>query len=202
MQSSSSLTRIRLRVMLKLLLAAGLVFASVPFLSYVLSAGEGRRLAGEAWELEVDVRALAVNEVREIAWPGGAVWVLRRPRGLVAELERIGPVLGDAHSQHSQQPAAARNPWRSIDPEFFVVLAHEPRRGCRLRLAEAQPASSVPPDINIAGGFFEPCGGAWFDPAGRVYRGTGAPGQTNLTVPAYRITAPGRIRLLAPGVDE
>jgi len=116
------------------------------------------------------------------------VWVIRRSESAIDSLAGHDDVLSDPDSAvASQQPAYAQNMYRSVEPEFFVVVPICTHLGC-IPSFMPQPGSL---DTNWPGGFFCPCHGSKFDNAGRVYAGVPAP--TNLEVPPYRLADDGVI---------
>ncbi|MCV6614053.1 MAG: ubiquinol-cytochrome c reductase iron-sulfur subunit, partial [Cellvibrionaceae bacterium] len=86
-------------------------------------------------------------------------------------------------SEESAQPEYAKNPVRSIKPEYSILLGLCTHLGC---------APMYRPDVGAAdlggdawkGGFFCPCHGSKFDLAGRVYKAVPAP--INLEIPPHR----------------
>lgn len=194
-QSNSS-RRLYLRAATKLLLLFAFGAVALLSLGYLLPPGPGEDPRQDAWSRQIDLSDLGIGELRRVEWPGGTVGVYRRSPAQVAALSSLEPVLGDPHSRRSRQPAAARNPSRSLRAEYFVFLLQAPGRGCRVRLADSAPAGGVP----WQGGFFEPCGGTWFDSAGRAYgANSGGASQENLTVPPHRYVGERQIRLESPG---
>ena len=80
------------------------------------------------------------------------------------------------------QPRYAQNEWRSIKPEFLVLIGLCTHLGCAPTFMLADTENQLGADWQ--GGFFCPCHGSKFDLAGRVYAGVPAP--TNLEVPPHR----------------
>ena len=184
----SSPRRLYLKVALKLLLLVGLGLAAVPFITSLQRADHETSEDSNPWYAEVDLTGLAPGQWQSVAWPGGEVWIYARtPREMkalqMAELDR----LRDPDSHFSQQPAAARNSYRSLKPEYFVVLPRESRRGCQVQQIQLQAG------IN---GYTEACYGARFDNAGRIFKDSGDVDQRNLSVPPYEFLGPSRLRLL------
>lgn len=187
--------RLYLRVAMKLLLSLAVLAVAALLIGYLLPEGQRsddpRR---EAWGRQIDVRGIGVGELRRFDWPGGAVGVYRRSAEQIRALSSLEAGLSDPHSRRSRQPEAARNPHRSLEPEYFVFLVQSPGRGCRVRLADAPP----PGGVAWVGGFYDPCSGTWFDPAGRAY-GAAKGGPESLTVPPHRYEGKGQLRLAPPG---
>ena len=105
------------------------------------------------------------------------MWIVRRDDEALATLSKIESELRDPVSDNSNQPAYAKNEYRSIKPEYLVVIGICTHLGC---------SPSYRPEITAdwMGGFFCPCHGSKFDFAGRVYQGVPAP--TNLEIPPHR----------------
>lgn len=180
--------RARLRGLTKLLLGIGLILLAIPFIASVLPPATTPRPS--PWDATHDLSRLAQGDILRLDGASGPVWVLRRSREDLRELEALGPHLRDPDSEQSRQFSAARTPWRSLDPEFFVFVPRETRRGCQVR--EAVATARWP------AGFDEACEGARFDRAGRIFHDSGHPEQGNLTVPPHHYPAPGRLQLLPP----
>jgi ubiquinol-cytochrome c reductase iron-sulfur subunit len=157
----------------------GLVLAAVPFVASFKPSARAQALGAP---VEVDVGKLEEGAMIRLKWRGRPVWVLRRSAAMLARMQENSGVLRDPDSAESQQPAYARNPYRSVKPEILVVIATCTHLGC----IPTQRFEVAPPDLGPdgKGGFFCPCHGSKFDLAGRVY--TGVPAPTNLSVPPYR----------------
>lgn len=131
--------------------------------------------------MEVDIGELKEGELRTVEWRGRPVWILRRTRDMLAGLGPAEAQLSDPASRvASQQPEYARNAARSIQPELLFSVALCTHLGC-IPSYHPEPDSLQP---GWPGGFYCPCHGSKFDPAGRVYRGSPAP--TNLVIPPHR----------------
>jgi ubiquinol-cytochrome c reductase iron-sulfur subunit len=180
--------RLYLRVALKLLLLLGFILAAIPFIASLRHVENGSEEISNPWYVEVDFARLQPGQWQSVSWPGGEVWIYARtPREIevlqAAETKR----LRDPDSRNSQQPAAARNVYRSLRPDYFVVLPRESRRGCQVQQIQLQEG------IN---GYSEACFGARFDNAGRIFIDSGQADQRNLTVPPHEFIGANRLRLL------
>lgn len=172
--------------------AGGLALAGagVPFVAS-LWPSERARAAGAP--VEVDIAALKPGELKTVEWRGNPVWILRRTPAMLASLESVRGRLSDPDSQvTSQQPAYARNPTRSIEPELFATVSLCTHLGCIPTYAP-EPGSI---ERGWLGGFYCPCHGSKFDLAGRVFKGSPAP--TNLVIPPHHVRGGG---LLVIGLD-
>lgn len=194
MNASSSSRRLYLRVATKLLFTAGAVAVGALFLGYLVSGTERDDARKDRWTRPIDVRGVEEGELRLFDWPGGTIGVYRRTAAQIDGLRAATAALTGPEAERIRAlPAAARRPGRSRVPEYFVFMAQTPGRGCRVRLAERPPPESTA----WRGGFYDPCGGTWFDHAGRVQASAGK-GAGDLVVPGYRYVAEGRIRLDPP----
>jgi ubiquinol-cytochrome c reductase iron-sulfur subunit len=161
--------------------AAG-VGAAVPF---VMSMWPSERAKAAGAPVEAEIAALQPGELKVFEWRGKPVWVLRRTKEMLDSLKTVANRLTDPESKHSEQPAYAKNEFRSAKPELMVMEGVCTHLGCspQLKLADAKAEMGA----DWAGGFYCPCHGSKFDYAGRVFKG--APAPTNLTVPPYTFTS-------------
>jgi ubiquinol-cytochrome c reductase iron-sulfur subunit len=128
-------------------------------------------------------------------WRGKPVYVVRRTPEALESLKTMDDrgELKDPNSLASEQPKYVKGDYRSIKPEFLVVLGVCTHLGC---------APKYRPEVGSVshdwlGGFFCPCHGSKFDLAGRVLNNVPAP--TNLTVPPYHYLSDAVIEI---GVDQ
>jgi ubiquinol-cytochrome c reductase iron-sulfur subunit len=170
--------------------AVGAGFVAVPFVSS-FEPSERARAAGAA--VEADISALKPGEQMTVEWRGKPVWIVRRTPEQLAELPKVDKELADptsARTNFSTTPKYARNDWRSIKPEYLVVVGICSHLGCSPSdkfTPGAQP--SLPSDW--PGGFLCPCHGSTFDMAGRVFKDKPAP--DNLEVPPYMYLSDSRL---------
>ncbi len=159
--------------------AVGVGFVAVPFLASWMPS-ERAKNAGAP--IEADVSRLEEGRMMTVEWQSKPVWIVRRSEKTLANLEESTDQLRDPASENvDQQPEYAQNMYRSIKPEFLVLVGICTHLGC---------SPTFRPDIAPAdlgedwlGGFFCPCHSSKFDMAGRVYSGVPAP--TNLVVPPH-----------------
>ena len=162
--------------------AVGAATVAVPFVSS-FQPSEKAKAAGAA--VEADISALKPGEKMTVEWRGKPVWIVRRTPEQLAALPKLDAQLADPKSErkpNDQAPDYARNPTRSIKPEFLITVGICTHLGCSPSdkfQTGAQP--SLPDDWQ--GGFFCPCHGSTFDLAGRVYKNKPAP--DNLEVPPH-----------------
>lgn len=160
---------------------AAVVAAAVPFVASMLPSERAK--AGGA-PVDADFAKLVPGEQITFEWRGKPVWILRRTEAMLKALESSAhrERLADPDSKvTSQQPAYARNAFRSLNPEYLVLVPVCTHLGC---VPTFRP-DVAPPDLGPEwpGGYFCPCHGSKFDFAGRVYRNVPAP--TNLVVPPH-----------------
>lgn len=161
--------------------AVGGVAAAVPFVSS-FAPSERAKAAGAA--VEVDISAMQPGEMKTVEWRGKPVWVVRRTPQELEILKSLDPQLADPASNRTAYPTPeyAKNEWRSIKPEYLVVVGICTHLGCSpSEKFKPGPQPSLPDDWK--GGFFCPCHGSTFDMAGRVFKNKPAP--DNLEVPPH-----------------
>ena len=172
--------------------AAGAVGVAVPFLSSwqpsakAEAAGAPRRL---------NITKIEKGERVTLEWRGQPVWVLRRTQEMLDRLDGIADRLEDPESNELQQPEYVSGTYRSVKPEFLVVVGICTHLGCSPSYRPKPGSEGLGNDW--PGGFFCACHGSKFDLAGRVY--TGVPAPTNLVVPPHRFEDDGET--IAVGVD-
>jgi ubiquinol-cytochrome c reductase iron-sulfur subunit len=170
--------------------AIGAGFVAVPFVSS-FEPSERARAAGAP--VEADISGLKPGEKMTVEWRGKPVWIVRRTPEQLAELPKLDKELADPKSKRDNfapTPPFARNDWRSLKPEYLVVVGICSHLGCSPSdkfTPGAQP--SLPNDW--AGGFLCPCHGSTFDMAGRVFKDKPAP--DNLEVPPYTFLTDSRL---------
>ena len=164
---------------------------AVPFVS-TFAPSERARAAGAA--VEADISALKPGERMTVEWRGKPVWIVRRTPEQLASLKVTEDLLADPRSERKQAEVTpmvdTRNQWRSLKPEFLVVVGICSHLGCSPSekfTTGAQP--SLPADWQ--GGFLCPCHGSTFDMAGRVFKNKPAP--DNLEVPPYTFLTDSRL---------
>ena len=166
---------------------AGCAVALVPFVSSMAPSARARAAGAP---VEVDISRLEPGQMLTVEWRGKPVWIINRTPEMLDDLEGLAVQLADPDSQEPQQPEYAQNPFRSLRPEYLVVVGICTHLGCApTRKFEMGAASGISDDWK--GGFFCPCHGSTFDLAGRVYRNVTAP--TNLEVPPYSLLSDTRV---------
>ena len=193
--SSSDLNNSRRRFLTGAVVAMGGIgsaFAAVPF---VVSWTPSDRAKAIGAPVEVDISKLERGGITRAKWQGKPVWVVRRTDAALASIKKLDDQVRDPNSLEEQQPEYAANEFRSIKPEYLVLVGVCTHLGC----APSYRPEVAPADLGREweGGFFCPCHGSRFDLAGRVFPGVPAP--TNLVVPPHTYLSDGRILV---GVDS
>jgi ubiquinol-cytochrome c reductase iron-sulfur subunit len=159
--------------------AVGVIGAAYPFLASWQPSARARALGAP---VEVDVSKLEPGAVMRVTWRGKPVTILNRSQDMLDRMLGSSAQLADPESEQEQQPGYAQNQYRSIKPEYLVVISSCTHLGCvPTSRFEVAPADLGP---DWVGGFFCPCHGSKFDFSGRVYASVPAP--TNLEVPPHR----------------
>jgi ubiquinol-cytochrome c reductase iron-sulfur subunit len=159
--------------------AVGAGFAAVPF---IMSWNPSARAKLAGAPVTQDVSALPEGQQLTLKWRGQPVYVAHRSKEMLDVLPSLDGLLLDPKSDNTdQQPDYAKNEWRSIKPEYLVLVAVCTHLGCAPEFVpELKPQ---PFDPNWKGGYFCPCHKSRYDLAGRVFQGMPAP--ANLPVPPY-----------------
>jgi len=171
----------------------GAVFWAVPFVASMQPSAKAQAIGAP---IEADISKLEPGQMMTVKWRGKPVWIIRRTKATLDALPTLDDRLRDPRSEvQSQQPAYADNEYRSIKPEYAVLVGICTHLGC----SPTYRPEIAPPDLgpDWKGGFFCPCHGSRFDLAGRVFQGVPAP--VNLEVPPYSYLSDTRIIV---GVDQ
>ena len=163
------------------------VATAVPFLAS-MSPSERAKAAGAP--VEADIGKLAPGEMMRVEWRGKPVWIIHRTKEMLESLDKAKDRVSDPASRRPMQPEYAKNPARSIRPEYLVVVGICTHLGCSpTNKFQAGAESGIAADW--PGGFLCPCHGSLFDLAGRVYKNMPAP--DNLEVPPHYYLSETRI---------
>ncbi|MGD8743409.1 MAG: hypothetical protein PVH46_08280 [Granulosicoccaceae bacterium] len=160
--------------LLMAMIGFGLIMFMIPFFS-----NEEQDTESLYPVVDVDVSGLAPGDTLQLTWDDRPVLVLRRTPAMLEGLRSPGQLLADPWSKHSQQPAAAKNVYRSLVPEYLVVLSP-----CNEGTVEYRPSAIM--EQQYPHGALV-CSGtdSIYDLAGRVLEGM--PDKHNLAVPVYRV---------------
>jgi len=175
------------RLLIAATTAAGGVAAGGAGAPFVLSLMPSERAKAAGVPVEVDISAIKPGMMIIVEWQGKPVWIVRRTREMLDLLEKHDDRLADPKSSVAHQPEYCKNPYRSINPEYLVVLGICTHLGC----SPTYRPEIAPADLgaNWPGGWFCPCHGSRFDLAARVYKGVPAP--TNLIIPPHKYLSKG-----------
>ena len=170
--------------------AVGAVFAAVPFIE---SWNPSERARAQGVPTTLDLSKLEAGQMTTAVWRRSPIYVVRRTPEMVNRIAGHDELLKDPNSDHSDQPAYAKNPLRARSAQFLVLIGTCTHLGClpKQRFAAGELYPSWP------GGFFCPCHGSRFDLAGRVFEGS--PASLNLRVPPHSFP---NVHTLLIGADE
>jgi len=155
----------------------GVACALTPFVSSWLPSAKAEAAGAP---VQVDLSKIEPGQQATVEWRGKPVWIVRRTKEMLAQLPNHDDQLRDPQSLVEQQPDYAKNEFRSINPEYLVLVGVCTHLGCTPKFTPLE--NELGPQW--PGGFFCPCHGSTFDLAGRVFKGVPAP--INLEVPPYR----------------
>ncbi|MDP2560685.1 ubiquinol-cytochrome c reductase iron-sulfur subunit [Psychrobium sp. 1_MG-2023] len=156
----------------------GAAGVAVPFIKS-WNPSEKAKAAGAP--VEYDASKMMPGQLVRVQWRGKPVYVVRRTKEVLAELENgHNDQLRDPGSKEPQQPDYAVNSHRSVEPEFLVALGVCTHLGCAPTYHAGDFGEVVE---GVKNGFFCPCHGSKFDMAGRVFQNVPAP--LNLEIPPH-----------------
>ena len=143
--------------------------------------------------VDLDISKIEPGQQVVVRWRERPVFVFHRTPETLKTLQdkQLTSQLADPNSQQLQQAPYATNWHRSIKPEFGVLVGICTHLGC-IPLFYPQP-NATSPVSDWLGGYFCPCHGSKYDPAGRVFSGVPAP--YNLPVPPYTFASNTTIRI-------
>jgi len=140
--------------------------------------------------VEADISNIAPGEMSVVEWRGKPVWIMRRTKEMLDSITKADDQVSDPKSDvNGQQPEYAKNEYRSLKPEFLVLVGICTHLGCSPQQKSAEAKGEMGAEWD--GGFLCPCHGSKFDLAGRVYKGSPAP--INLEVPPYTYLSDGKL---------
>jgi ubiquinol-cytochrome c reductase iron-sulfur subunit len=170
--------------------AVGAVATAIPFIAQMNPDASTLAAGGP---VDLDVSKIAPGQQVVIRWRERPIFVFHRTPETLKTLDdpKLLSQLSDPNSQQMQQPPYAANATRSIKPEFGVLVGICTHLGC-IPMFYPQP-NLTSPVSNWLGGYFCPCHGSKYDPAGRVFSGVPAP--YNLPVPPYTFVNETTIRV-------
>ena len=157
----------------------GVVGAAVPF---VASWNPSAKAEAAGAPVTVNISKIEPGQQITVEWRGKPVWIIRRTQEMLDNIVKLDDKVRDPQSEEPQQPDYASDEYRSIKPEFAVLVGLCTHLGC----VPSYRPDVAPADLGSEwlGGLFCPCHGSRYDMAGRVYKAQPAP--LNLEVPPYR----------------
>lgn len=156
--------------------AAGAVGVAIPFVKSWTPSAKAKAAGAP---VKFDISKVEPGQMVVTEWRGKPVYVVRRTPAILEAIRALDGKLKDPKSEKSDQPAYAKNEFRSIKDEYLIIVGLCTHLGCAPKFRPEE--GSVTPDWR--GGFHCPCHGSMFDLAGRVYQSVPAP--TNLMVPPH-----------------
>ena len=161
---------------------AGAAAAAWPFIASMSPTARARALGGP---IEVNIKRLRAGELQRDKWRGKPIWVVRRTQAMLDTLTKDTRELRDPNSNILQQPPYAKNRYRSIKPEYLVLVGICTHLGCSPTFRPTPGSEGL--GASWPGGFYCACHGSRFDLSGRVFKHV--PAATNLLVPPYHFVA-------------
>ncbi|AFP29691.1 ubiquinol-cytochrome c reductase iron-sulfur subunit [Marinobacter sp. BSs20148] len=157
----------------------GIVGAAVPF---VASWNPSAKAEAAGAPVTVNIEKIEPGQQITVEWRGTPVWIIRRTTEMLDNIEKLSDQMKDPQSEADQQPTYANDVFRSINPEYAVLVGLCTHLGC----VPSYRPEVAPSDLgeDWLGGLFCPCHGSRYDMAGRVYDAQPAP--LNLVVPPHR----------------
>jgi len=143
--------------------------------------------------VDLDVSKIPEGGQVVVRWRQRPIFVFHRAKSTLDSMQKpqMVSLLSDPNSEQLQQPSYADNWHRSVKPEYGVLVGICTHLGC-IPLFYPNPSATAPVE-NWPGGYFCPCHGSKYDPAGRVFSGVPAP--YNLPVPPYHFVNDTTIRI-------
>jgi ubiquinol-cytochrome c reductase iron-sulfur subunit len=190
MSGEEEVDKSKRRILLAAATAMGGIGAAYVATPFVVSMDPSARAEAAGAPVEVDISKLEFGQLLTVEWRGKPVWILRRDEETLKNMATLDDRLRDPHSDElSQQPVYAKNDYRSLNPEYMVMIGICTHLGCAPTFRPEIAPEDLGPDW--VGGFFCPCHGSRYDLAGRVFSGVPAP--SNLVVPPYRFVTSTRL---------
>ena len=93
-----------------------------------MSPSEKAKAAGAP--VEVDISKIKPGTLQTVEWRGKPVWILNRTKEMMKSVEKENPRIEDPESKVPMQPKYAQNKYRSIKPNFLVLIGICTHLGC------------------------------------------------------------------------
>src|SRR5262249_37743621 len=106
---------------------AGAAMTAVPFLASWRPSARAQALRAP---LEVDISKVELGQMIKVEWRGQAIYIVNRTPEMLKSIDNHDARLRDPKSEESEQPDYAKNPTRSIKPEYLVVIGVCTHLGC------------------------------------------------------------------------
>lgn len=168
--------------------ALGLVVGAWPFIDQM---NPGADILSAGAPLNVNLSSLGPGQQVVVRWRSQPIFIVRRTPVVLAQLKSASHKerLRDPDSQEPQQPVYATNEFRSVNPEYLIVVGICTHLGC------IPTFSPIPGSVEAGweGGYLCHCHGSKYDLAGRVFKNVPAP--YNLPVPPYTFLAKDRLSI-------
>jgi ubiquinol-cytochrome c reductase iron-sulfur subunit len=156
----------------------GLLVAAWPFIDQM---NPGADVLSAGAPLGVNLSSLQPGQQVVVLWRSRPIFIVRRTLANLTALKSAShrDRLRDPDSHERQQPNYATNQFRSVNPEYLVVVGICTHLGC------IPTFSPIPGSVEAGweGGYLCHCHGSKYDLAGRVFKNVPAP--YNLPVPPY-----------------
>ncbi len=139
------------------------VFSAIAILggvAWVLLSALNPSMSRSDFVLQVDISDLEPGDLKYYSSPSKhRIMVLRRTKDDLENLRGLSGYLKDPMSERSRQPAEAKNPFRSVNPEYFVAYTH----------AERLPywVEYMPGDLTFMG---YPSNHPWFEKPNKAFK--------------------------------
>lgn len=142
--------------------------------------------------VDVDISGVQPGQQIIVLWRSRPIFIVRRTPAEIDQIKADADAgqLRDPDSAADQQPPYAKNVYRSVKPDLLVLVGICTHLGCIPEFVP-QPGGTLGP--SWLGGYFCPCHGSKYDPAGRVFSGVPAP--YNLPVPPYTFVSDTTVRI-------
>ena len=117
-----------LAITIALMAGLGIAASAIPFLASWQPSAE--TLAQATSPVEVDLSNLAPGGSMLVSWQNKPIWIIRRTQAMLDNLPSINPLLRDPYSLVEQQPSYTRNEYRSLNPEYLILIGLCTHLGC------------------------------------------------------------------------
>lgn len=168
--------------------AIGVCVTAIPFVTSMNPSAKALALGGPT---DMDISKIEPGGLVKAVWRKKPILVVQRPKAVLDELAKNDPRLRDPDSKEPQQPSYAQNAWRSVKPEYLVMVNICTHLQCSPLYVPTPGDPSVGP--TWPGGFHCPCHGSLYDLAARVFKNVPAP--LNMPVPRHRYLSDTVVRI-------